>query len=116
GSSIYVWFTDVGDMVGSAERTQHSSYPTRVQDKLQRAMLWLGTTWLFKPYMYLAIALVLLVACRRDRFARTIILSGLLSVLAMFVLGYVFDFRDVYWLVVATSITALLALARQLKR
>jgi hypothetical protein len=64
--------------------------------------------------MYLALALILVVACRRDRLARAVLASGLASQLAYFTLGYVFDFRDVYWLVIATVIAALLAI--QVKR
>ncbi len=113
GSSIYVWFTDIQDLQGSAQRLQHNSSASKVQAKLQYAMIWLGTTWLFKPYMYLFIALALLPFCLRDRYVFALITSGLTSEAALFILGPTLDFRYSFWLVITCVMVAMISIARR---
>jgi hypothetical protein len=112
-SAVYIWFTDVQDLLGSAKRIDHNSSPSALQATLQRWMTWLGTTWLFKPYMYLVLALALLPLCFRDRTLLAIVASGILGEAALFYFAPGPDFRHSLWLVIATMLTTMIAIARR---
>jgi hypothetical protein len=104
GSQVYVWFTDVQDLSGSAGLIKHDAAPSRLQRLLQPAMRWSGTTWLFEPYVYLLLAMALVPLCLRAREARALIASGIAGELALFFAGHDPLFRASLW----TAITALL--------
>jgi hypothetical protein len=111
GSQVYVWFTDVQDLSGSAGLIRHNAAPSGLQRVLQPAMRWLGTTWLFVPYVYLALALALLPLCRRERVAGALLGSGVAGAVALLVAGHDPQFRAALWLPVAAvlGVAALIA-------
>lgn len=113
GSPIYVWFSDVQDPFGSAQRIQHLASPSRLQHGLQVAMIWLGTTWLFHVYVYLILALALLAFCRRDRTTFALLASGLTGEAALFFAAPTTDYRYSFWLVVVTVMAVMLVVARR---
>lgn len=100
--AAYVWFTDVLDKFGSGLRLEHAATPSRLQGLLQPAMQALGTGVLFRPAIYLGLALVLLALSMRRREACTLLLSGLANEAALFVLAPTIDYRYSIWLVIAT--------------
>ena len=108
--AVYAWFTDVLDKVGSGLRLEHAAAPSRLQGVLQPAMQALGTGVLFRPALYLGLALVLLAMSVRRPEARALLLSALSSEAALVVLAPTIDYRYSIWLVVAT----LLVLAQRL--
>lgn len=116
GSPVYIWFTDVQDLLGSAKRIGHAAAPSAVQAKLQSAMVWLGTTWLFKPYVYLVLACLLLPLCLRDRRVATVCLSGIASEVVQLFLVVSPDYRHSLWLVIATVATAIILIATRARR
>jgi len=70
----------------------------------------LGTGVLFRPALYLGLALVLLALSARRPEARALLLSALASEAALVVLAPTIDYRYSIWLVVAT----LLVLAQRI--
>ncbi|MBS1120759.1 MAG: hypothetical protein H6Q90_2987 [Deltaproteobacteria bacterium] len=113
GSAIYIWFTDIQDLQGSAQRLEHNASASKIQAAMQEGMVWLGTTWLFKPYMYLFLALALLVFCRRDRYVFALLASGLTSEAALFIIGPTADFRYSFWLVISTVMVSMILIAKR---
>ncbi len=116
GSQVYVWFTDVQDLSGSAGLLQHDARPSALQRILQRGMTWLGTTWLFAPYLYAVLALALFPLALRDRVARAVLGSGLASLLVTFYAGTDAHLRGSLWLVVTTVLATALLIARRASR
>lgn len=112
-SGAYVWFADVLDLEGSTRRLGHNATTSRLQLQLRDAMLWLGTTWLFRPWIYLALSLVLVALCRRHRDVLALALSGLANEAALFVLAPTIDYRYSFWLVVSTALTVVMLIARR---
>lgn len=113
GSPIYIWFTDVQDPFGSAQRVQHFASPSRLQRALQIAMVWFGTTWLFHAYVYLFLAIALLPFCVRDRLTFALLASGLTGEAALFFAAPTTDFRYSFWLVVVTVVAVMILVARR---
>lgn len=101
-SAAYVWFTDVLDPSGSATLIGHSARPSRVQEQLREWMRDLGSTWLFRPYIYLVLTLLFVPLWIRQRTLLAIALSGIAGEAALFVLAPTVDFRYSFWLVVST--------------
>lgn len=105
-SATYVWFADVIDIETSMQRVQHMSTPSKLQAKLQRGMLALGRSSLFRPWIYLALSLVLLAFAWRDRVIFALALSGIANETALFVLAPTIDYRYSVWLVITTLVVA----------
>lgn len=111
-SATYVWFTDVTNLATATASTGHNAVPSRLQRPLQAAMLWTGTSWLFRPWLYLALALALVPLARRQRAALALLLSGLANEALLFAVAPTIDYRYSAWLVAAT----LVALATMVPR
>jgi hypothetical protein len=112
-SGAYVWFTDVLDISGSAQKLGHNASPSKLQVQLRDAMLWLGDSWMFRPSLYLLLSLVLLPLCLRHREILTLALSGLANEAALFVLAPTLDYRYSFWLVIATGLVVMMLIARR---
>jgi hypothetical protein len=112
GSAAYVWFTDVQNPVSSARRIRHDGSPSTIQRGLHRVMLWLGETPLFAPWLYLVLACGLLAAVVRERALLAVTASGLVGTAAVYVTDRT-EARSVFWLIAATMLVALVALARR---
>jgi hypothetical protein len=110
-SAVYASFTDSLDRAGSAARIGHNAVSSKLQRWLHTAMSWIASSWLFRPWVYLVLSLILLPLCR-DRIVLALVLSGIANEAALFVLAPTVDYRYSIWLVVAT----LLALACVISR
>jgi len=113
---------------GTVVMTFHSSYreymanlgldthPTRTQLRWQSRASWLAKhTWLFKPVLYLLVALVLL-GINRDRDVLALLLSGIGLEASLFLLAPTPDYRYSHWLVVCTLISAVMVIARKRRK
>jgi hypothetical protein len=69
-------------------------------------------TRLFRPHLYFALVLILLVFCRQ-RDVLAIALSGLAMELSLIPLGWTADFRFSHWLVICTVLTLAILIARR---
>lgn len=115
-SAVYASFTDSLDRAGSAARIGHNAVSSHLQRQLHRFMGLFAESWLFRPWIYIALSLVLLPLARRDRLAIALLLAGLAGEAALFVLAPTVDFRYSV-AVVATSLLALaLVLGPRLRR
>ncbi len=111
---VYVWFVIVA-VPESAGRMQHDAGPSKIQDELREASLWLSNTFVYYPYLYMLLALGLLVPCRRDPLACSLLLSGLGYQAAWFFLDPTGDFRYSQWMILTTAIAFALTVARRLR-
>lgn len=113
-SAAYVWFTDVLDLSGSARKVEHAAVPSKLQARLRDAMSWLGASWIFRPFIYIALGLLLVPLCIRGR-ELAIVVSGLVNEAVLFVLAPTIDYRYSVWLVVATLIGGMCRLTTKLR-
>ena len=111
--ATYVWFVDVINPPAAMEKTGHSAVPARIQDVLRDAMWWLGDTWVFRPFIYIALSLVFVALCFRDRALLALIGSGLCSEAVLFLLAPTIDYRYSFWLVVTTLLAGMILIARR---
>jgi hypothetical protein len=70
-------------------------------------------TRLFRPHAYLALALILLFACRRQRDVAALLLSGLAMELSLLPLVQTPDYRYSHWLVVCVCLAVVMLIARR---
>jgi hypothetical protein len=114
GSPAYVWFVDIQDPWAARDATDHFAEPSGFQTDARDAMLELGDTWLFRPYLYLAIALVLVpFAVRAGRDAFAVVASGLAYQAALIFVAPTPDFRYSHWLVASVTIAVVMVVARR---
>jgi hypothetical protein len=101
---------------GQSELLKHQASWSHLQRVAARRLGWLAVhTWLFRAYVYAAVALLLVpvaLGCR-DRLAAALLLSGLAYELSFTVLTASPDFRYSHWLVVCTSVAAVLLFVRR---
>ena len=112
--AVWVWFGD--GSAPSADDIEHDAAASRVQDAMRGGTLALGTGWLFRPWMYLVLAAALIPLAWRDRVARALLASAVLSELPLYVAAPTPDYRYSVWLVVATLLVALPLAARRWRR
>jgi hypothetical protein len=115
-SNVYASFTDSLDRTGSAARIGHNAISSRLQRVLHNAMAAIASSWLFRPWLYLALSIALLPLCIRDRRLLALVLSGVANEAALFVVAPTIDFRYSIWLVVSTAVVTASLLARRLAR
>jgi hypothetical protein len=88
-----------------------------LQGWMQRKAQWLAKkTPLFRPWMYLVLALVLLPFARRQRDVLALLLSGLGLEASLFVLAPTPDYRYSHWMVVCTCLAVVMLVARRARR
>jgi len=98
------------------ENVKLDTHPTRMQLRWQgRAQMLARYTPLFKPFLYLIFALVLL-WLNRDRDVLALLLSGLGLESSLILLAPTPDYRYSHWMVICTLISAVLVFARRRKR
>lgn len=115
GSAAYIWYTDVFDPLGSARKLGHNGSPSAVQAEMRIVLGWFGTTWMFRPYLYLILALLLLPFCLRDRHLFGLVASGLSGEAGLFILAPTIDYRYSFWLIVATVLGVFALVAARAK-
>jgi hypothetical protein len=108
-TAAWVGFTDAH--AARSYDTGHAAAPGRLQARLRKSMHSLGTSWLFRPYVYLALSLSLVLLCVRHRVVLALVFSGLASEAALFVLAPTIDYRYSIWLVVATVLVIVMLVA-----
>lgn len=111
--AAYVWFVDVINPIVAMQRAEHSAAAGGIQDVLRDAMVWLGSSWLFRPWIYIALSLVLLGLAIRDRAMLALIGSGLCSEAVLFILAPTIDYRYSFWLVTTTLLALMIVIARR---
>jgi hypothetical protein len=114
-SGVYSSFTDSLDRSGSAARIGHNAVSSRLQRTLHSVMGWIASSWLFRPWTYLALLLGALPLCMRDRRLLAVALSGIANEAALFVLAPTVDFRYSIWLVVSAMLVVTSLIARRVK-
>ncbi len=90
--------------------TRTSSLQNWMQRKLEHVA---KRTPLFRPWIYLVLALVFLPLGRRHRDVFALLLSGILLELSLFPLAGTPDFRYSHWLVLCTTLAAIMLVARR---
>ena len=89
---------------------------TGVQAALSDAWLWLAhETPLFRPYLYLLLALVLVAIAWRQREVLALLASGICYELALFFIAPSPDFRYSHWMVVCTVISTVIVVAQRIR-
>ena len=111
-SAAYVWFNDVQNQSVSAGKISHDASPSTIQRGLQPAMRWLGGTFVFAPWLYLALLLAVVPLVRRDRELLALATSGLMTAAVAFVHASTDELRGSLWLVVASVLVTIVALVR----
>lgn len=95
-------------------QVQHDASPSRVQAWIARRFEHLADdTPLFRPWIYAALALALLLLCARDRVTIALLASGLLYELSFFPAAGTPDTRYSHWLTVCACLCALILFAQR---
>jgi hypothetical protein len=110
-SATYVWFTNVTDINGALESSGHNAAPSTTQKLLFDGMLTIGASLVFRPIVYIVLALVLLALSLRRRLESALLFAGLLGEAALFVLAPTVDYRYSFFLVVGTLLVSAARLA-----
>jgi hypothetical protein len=96
---------------------EHNATWSPIQSYLAATYGWLvGSTPLFRPYVYIAIALVLLVLCCRDSLTFALLGSGLTYELSYFPAAATADFRYSHWMIACTCLSVALLFAQRIRR
>jgi len=90
----------------------HDAASGRVQAALARAVTWLARTPLFRPYLYAALALLLLPLAARHRDTLALVTSGLVYELTLLPFAPSPDYRYSHWMVTCTVVAAVLVVGR----
>jgi len=103
----------VGDPA-QATAIQHSARHSVLQATLIRPVEWLSQTFLFRPYVYFILALVLLpvAAVRRQRESTLLFASAVGYELALMFVSARGDYRESHWMIAATVLAIILLIAR----
>jgi hypothetical protein len=100
--------------VGLLQKLGASTHWTGTQSLLQRKAQWLAkNTPLFRPWVYLVIALAMLWFARRQHDVLVILLSGLGLEASLFLLAPTPDYRYSHWMVVCTCLAVAMLVARR---
>lgn len=105
-NDLYTAFVAAGQETG----LEHRARSSWLQKQLQRPMRAMAGSLVFRPYVYLAIALVLVVvaAVRRHRLATLLLATGILDELTLFFVANRAEYRDSHWMITATALAAAL--------
>jgi len=86
---------------------------SKLQHELTSWMMFLNKTPLFEPWMYLAIAILLLAATRRHRDVFALLSSGIVLESSLVFLAPTPDYRYSHWMVLATCLSIVLLVGRR---
>jgi hypothetical protein len=92
-----------------------STTTSSAQRSVDEALEYLSHTWLFRPYIYLVLTLLMLRFARRDQLAMALLLSGLGMELSLFFLAHSPDYRYSHWTICTTVLAAILLFAARLR-
>ena len=91
-----------------AARLQLRTQPTALQRRWMSLNAHLARGWLFRPYLYLFLTVLILPLCR-SRLGWAVLLSGLLYELGLLVVAPSPDYRYSHWMIVAAMTGTVLA-------
>jgi len=111
------WRPLVASAVGNPDQrdpANHAARHSRVQGALVAVVRVFSKGVLFRPYVYLVIALILLPLAlrRREREAVVLLASGIAYELALFVVTSDAEYRYSHWMIVATLLAVVVMIAR----
>ncbi len=110
-SNVYVWFHVIAADY-TVDELEHDAGPSRIQQKLIDASVWISLTPLYYTFVYVGALLVLLPLCARRGLEAALLLSGLGYELQWFFLAASADLRYSQWMAVCVLTTmALLAVS-----
>ncbi|HEU0036466.1 MAG TPA: hypothetical protein VFQ53_37900 [Kofleriaceae bacterium] len=89
---------------------------TKLQGWIGEALDMLAKTPLFRPWLYVLLAIALVVAFRRDAVLRGLLASGLALELSLVYNAGAPDFRESHWLATTALVAAAIAIARRFSR
>jgi hypothetical protein len=102
---------------GKLEQAAIGRYRSDVQNVTGMLVMWTDKrTVLFLPWIYIAISLLLLPLCRRQRDAFALLASGLAMESSLFFIAPTPDYRYSHWMVACTCFAAVLLFVRRLTR
>ena len=111
-----VWNRFLEDFPQS-ELVDHAAAPSDLQQALGRVFDWIYIeTPLFRPWIYLVVAIALLVLCCRDRLTAGLLVSGLTYEASFFPVGVDPDYRYSHWLILCTALAAVLLYIQRARR
>jgi len=114
--AAYIWFNDAINIEESMARTEHHAVQSKLQKQLHAAMLWLGTSSLFRPWIYLVLLVIAGVLVARTRLLVAVALSGLANEAALFAFAVTIDYRYSVWLVATALVLTIVAIRRVIER
>jgi hypothetical protein len=105
------------DFVANSEhriRIRQAAKHSLVQTILMAPVRWAAKTFLFMPYVYVILALVLLplAIVRKHREATALLVSGLLYEITLSIESYHAELRDSHWMVLATVLAIAMLVAQ----
>jgi hypothetical protein len=104
--AVYNGFIEIAEQM---DYTEHNATWSRSQGWLARLFGWCSVeTPMFRPYVYIAIALLLLVLCCRDAVTFALLGSGLTYELSFLPTAGSPDFRYSQWMITCTAIASVL--------
>jgi hypothetical protein len=114
-SPLYTEFTQ---NAGVREGLRHAAFHSLLQSTLIRPVHWLSGTFLFRPYLYAVLALLLLpvAVIRKERDTAVLLASGLSYELGLMFVANRAEYRDSHWMIAATVVAIILLVTRKLGR
>jgi hypothetical protein len=92
-----------------------STTTSTLQREIDDVLEYLSHTWLFRPWIYLALTLVLLGFALRNQLALALLLSGLGMELSLFFLAHSPDYRYSQWTICTTVLAGVLVFVQRYK-
>lgn len=93
-----------------------STTTSPAQACIDEALTYFSHTWLFRPYIYFFLSLVLLVLARKHALAAALLLSGLGNELSLLFLAHSADYRYSHWMICTTVLAAILLFVQRLQK
>lgn len=110
-----VWFMFLG-YPELRTMVQHNAGQSSFQALVVPALGWCANeTRMFRPYLYALLAIALLLVCARDRLSIGLLASGLLYELSYFPAANTVDFRYSHWMILCTTLAALVLFVQRLR-
>jgi hypothetical protein len=92
-----------------------STTTSAVQGTVDDGLAYLSHTWLFRPWLYLVLTVVLLGFAIRQPVALALLSSGLGVELSLFFLAHSADYRYSHWMICTTILATILVFAARLR-
>jgi hypothetical protein len=106
-SNVYIWFNVIAAPETVAE-LGHDAAPSRVQEALRSASVWISLTPIYYTFLYFGLLVLLLPAALQFRLEAALALSALGYELSWFFLAATSDLRYSQWMVLCTLVLAVL--------